>query len=753
MSDWNPKSLWIGGDNLFRRDFFLQLSVKSAILRIAGLGYFELYINGNKIGNQVLSPAQTDYDCRVFYFKFTIEDYLRNGKNTIGVMLGEGFFAQSKVTRAYGWGDPYGKKQLRLQLDITFVDDSVYQLVSDSEWDTALGPLIEDNVYAGEVYDARKEISGWSEPVPQVAEIWTPAVLLEPPGGEMQKQELEPCRPIRAISPLKVTYPDADTAVFDLGENIAGWARIKVHEQCGTRIELRFAEEIDDNGHLDHASTGVFATHCVQTDVYICRGGINGEIWEPRFTYHGFRFVSMTGWSKRPEVDNLTGIVVHSDVAVAGGFESDNEFLNNLYQIARRTLLSNLHGVPTDCPARERCGWLGDVQSVAEFAMCNFNMAKYWRKYMDDINTSSMDGIPTMIAPGRRRCGIAAPAWGSTVIQLPWYLYLYYGDEQTLSKHYALMQRWVKHLSSQATNYIVNYGLGDWCPPGTVHPQVTPVALTSTAYYYYDVLLLGQIATIMGLDADAGEYTALANSIKTTFRQNFYKYEDNSFGSQTADAFALFLGLVPRYCEQATADALAKNIIEKYNGHFSTGIIGLKYLFGELCRYGYEDLALETIRKSGYPGFADIISQGATTLWETWEKEPLDEPRPRSRNHPMQAGFAAWYHQSLCGIKPMPDKPGFRHILINPCFPSPIKYASTWQDCKFGKIESSWKRLTNAVEMKIIVPDSCHASFSAPPDWQLAASNRELPAGKHKFIIRKKCCNVLKINPLQFQSI
>lgn len=741
MSAWTDKAVWIGGNNLLRTDFSLPADAISAVLRIAGLGYFELYVNGGKIGDQVLAPVQTDYDARIFYLTFGISGQLRVGLNTIGVMLGEGFFSQSVVKGRFGWPEePYGEKRLRLQLDITCSDNTVHRIVSGPQWLTADGPIVSDNVYAGEVYDARKELPGWAEPVPLNANLWQPAKLLPPPGGVMisQEEEIEACRIIRLIRPVAVTYPDPEAAIFDLGENIAGWARIQVNEPAGTRLELQFAEELDKSGRLDPASTGVFATHCVQTDVYICRGAAGGESWEPRFTYHGFRFVAMRGWTRKPGPENLTGVVVHSAVKLSGEFHSSHNFLNTVYQMARRTLLGNLHGVPSDCPARERCGWLGDAQVVAEFAICNFNMQKFWRKYMDDIATSSLDGVPTMIAPGRRRCGKAAPAWGSAAVQLPWYLYLYYGDTVTLTKHYNLMRRWISHLASNAADGIVSYGLGDWCPPGTVHPQETPVALTSTAYYYYDVRLLSRIAAIIGHSEDAAKYTTLADSIKTAFQQRFYQAKQHSFGSQTANAFALFLDLVPDGNEQATADTLARDIIEKHNGHFSTGIIGLKCLFGELCRYGYEDLAVETLCRPDYPGFADLCSLGATTLWETWGKNPADEPNPRSRNHPMQAGFAAWFHQGLCGIRPDPEAPAFRHVLIAPVFPELVKWASAVQESKYGRITCSWQRCKDGVEVKVKIPDNCRGTFQLPVKYRNSIyKEQSLTAGEHAFLIKR----------------
>jgi alpha-L-rhamnosidase len=739
ISDWTDEAVWIGGNNLLRTDFSLPSPASSAVLRIAGLGYFELYVNGSKIGDQVLAPVQTDYDCRVFYLSFEVSEQLCTGLNTIGMMLGEGFFAQSLVRGRYGWPEnPYGEKRLRLQLDVTCTDSSVHRVVSGPQWLTAGGPIISDNVYAGEVYDARREIPGWAEALPINADLWKPATLLAAPGGIMlnQDEKIEPCRIIRLIRPAAVTYPDTDTAVFDLGENIAGWARIQVNEPAGTRLELQFAEELDESGHLDPASTGVFATECIQTDVYICRGDAGGESWEPRFTYHGFRFAALRGWTRKPKPENLSGVVVHSAVAPNGEFHCSHRFLNTLYEMARRTLLGNLHGVPTDCPARERCGWLGDAQIMAEFAICNFNMEKFWRKYMDDIATSSVNGVPSMIAPGRRGRSEAAPGWGSTAVQLPWYLYLYYGDKATLNKHYDLIKSWISHLSGKAKAGIVDYGFGDWCPPGSVYPRETPKALTSTAYYYYDVQLAARIAAINGRHAEAAKYTALADAIKTAFQQRFYLPERHSFGSQTADAFALFLGLVPEGSEQLTADALARDITEKHNGHFSTGITGLKYLFGELCRYGYEDLAVETICRPGYPGFADLCSQGATTFWETWEKNPADEPTPRSRNHPMQAGFAAWFHQSLCGVQPAPEAPAFRQTIIAPVFPEAVEWASASQDSKYGRITCSWRRRQDKVKVKIRIPDGCRGTFIPPAKWCInTGENKPLSGGGHSFIL------------------
>ena len=386
--------------------------------------------------------------------------------------------------------------------------------------------------------------------------------------------------------------------------------------------------------------------------------GAGTETWEPRFTYHGFRYAEMTGFPGKPTLANLEGMVVHSDLAPAGEFECTDAMLNRIHHTALWTETSNLHGVPTDCPARERCGWLGDAQVTAEMTIYNFDMARFWAKFAADIETSEVQGLPTMVAPGKRSGGAATPDWGTAIVQIPWYLYLYYGDRRALEEHYPGMKRWAGHLQSLARDGIVEEGLGDWCPPGSVAPKETPVALTSTGYYYLDLKIMSAAAGVLGRDEDRAHYGELARQVKQAFHRKFFDAAGTSYGSQTADAWALHLGLVPQGQESAVAASLTRDVVEKHHGHFSTGITGSRWLYWALAEYGQGEAALGILRQRTYPSIGDLYERGATTFWETWGEADLDRQYgPRSLNHAMQGGFDAWFYQGLGGIWPDPLQP------------------------------------------------------------------------------------------------
>jgi alpha-L-rhamnosidase len=704
---------------------------------MSGLGYHELWINGKKVGNNLLSPAQTDYEKRVFYLVHDLNDFIQPGANAIGVILGEGFYAQSLVIGRYGWAEkPYGNPKMMCQLEIDFDNGSPLKLLSDGTWQTTMdGPIQTNNVYAGESYDARKEILGWSK-AGLDASSWKTAQITAPPGGKLLVENLEPIRIKREIKPIRKYVPSSGVIVYDLGENIAGWARLETEAPVGREITLRFAEEIAEDGNIDPDSSGVFATHHVQTDEYICKG--NGvEVWEPRFTYHGFRYIEASGFEKEKEIKSILGIVLRSDLEKAGGFRCSDENLNNIYAMALRTLEGNLHGLPTDCPTREKCGWLGDAQLITELSSCNLHAPSFWTKFMQDIRSSALDGLPTNIVPGTRKCGISVPAWGCACVQIPWHLYLYYGDFRILQENYEFILNWLKYLNGKAEENILDHGLGDWCPPGSVRPTATPVALTSTAYYYYNTSLASQIAELLGHTKDSKNLNKKMKEIKKAFQNKFYHHETHSFGSQTGNAFALFLGLAPEGEEQKVVESLLKDIEEK-EYHHTTGITGFKHLFNELSRHKQAATVMRLFKQTSYPGIGNLIAQGATTLWETWEKKPIDEPNPRSRNHPMQAAFASWFHQYLCGIRPSPKAPGYKHIIIEPCFPSEVSFAEAWQDTISGLIESSWKRNDrNEIIIDINIPPNCTGTLILPNAGQENNRVQEFKSGKHTIKIQE----------------
>jgi len=496
-----------------------------------------------------------------------------------------------------------------------------------------------------------------------------------------------------------------------MGQNFAGWARLKIRAQRGTTIQLRFAETVHENGMIDPASTGVGAIHVIQTDRYTCKGsGI--EVWEPRFTYHGFRYVEMTGFPGTPSLSNLEGVVVHTAVERTGHFECSDEMLNRIYRTAIWTEISNLHSIPEDCPAREKCGWLGDAHVTAEMTLYNFDMALFWSKYIGDIETNrrSRGGIVEDIAPGKRQEPGEHPDWGSAFIQIPWYLYLYYGDVTVLQEHYRGMSEFLDHVRDLAKDCIVYDGYGDWCPPGSARPSETPVELTSTAYFYFDAKIMSEIANILGKKRDAEQYMHLAQNIKQAFNNQFYDAGNKTYGSQTGDCFSLYLGLVPEGDENGVAESLVRDIMEKHHGHHSTGITGSRHLYWALGQYGHGETAHALLHNTTYPSIGYLFSLGATTLWESWEKNG------GSLNHPMQGGFSVWFYQGIAGIYPDPADTGFRHVILKAPVKGSLSFARASCRSLYGIIKSDWKINGNIFQWNVSIPANTTATVFVPAE-------------------------------------
>ena len=744
--DW--KAQWIGNDcdsaPMFRREFDVAKEVEKAQVYICGLGYYELTINGIKIGDQVLDPGQTDYEERAFYVVHDVTKNLNTGANAVGVILGDGWYNQTAVNEAkYGWGDVvYGKPRLILQLVITYTDGTETVVISNDSWKGSGSPILTNNVYAGETYDARLEQPGW-DTADFDDSAWKPVHIAEPPGGVLVSQKIPPVKRMETIKPVSITNPKPGVYVYDMGQNFAGWAKLKVEAKRGTTIQLRFTEAVYEDGSIDPASTGVGAIHVIQTEKYTCKG--NGiEIWEPRFTYHGFRYVEMTGFPGTPSLDNLEGIAVYTAVDKAGNFETSDDMLNRIQRTVLWTQVSNLHSVPEDCPAREKCGWLGDAHVTAEMTIYNFDIPLFWTKYVRDIETNrrSRNGIVEDIAPGKRQEPGEHPDWGSAFIQIPWYMYLYYGDTGVFSEHYQGMSEFLAHVTGLAKDYIVYDGYGDWCPPGGARPTETPVALTSTAYFYFDAKLMAKMAQLLGKNQDALKYRELADNIKNAFNEHFYNRANKTYGSQTAEAFALYLELVPEGDEKTIAQSLVKDITEKHNGHHSTGVTGSLHLYRQLTRYGYGDLAHQLLQNTDYPSIGYLFSLGATTMWESWGV------RHGSLNHPMQGGFSVWFYQGIGGINPDPENPGFKHIIFRSPSRGNLKNASVNYRSVYGNISSEWLVNGNIFHWNIIVPANTTATVYVEAESEEQVTENGTKASKADgvtFIRMENGCAVYKV--------
>jgi len=720
-----------------RQSFTLPPGAKIdyATAYICALGCGELYLNGQRTDDRCLDPAQSDYNHVALYSSIDVTSLLRPGNNRIGVMLGDGWYNQNVA-----WGGNlgrYGDPMLRLQLEIVLRDGTRRTILSSTEWEWAEGPVVSSNLYAGEHYDARLEIPNWSHPG-SGSESWQPCIAAKNPPPAMRSQLMPPMREFEELAPVRIFRDKAGRWIFDFGRNITGWPRLLLRQPAGTTLTLRMAEAFDGDS-LDFRSTGVYATKVIQTNTYICKGGFK-ETWTPRFTYHGFRYVELTGQQGTPSKNWMQALVMNTDVAHTGHFNCSDPQINRLHEMALHTMLGNFHGLPTDCPHRERCGWLGDVHAYLRTAALNFDMENFWIKYMGDILTGAdrveknalfhalankefyrgdkIHGIPYMIAPGRRLCGVASPDWGTTMIQLPWGVYTYYGNLDFLRQNYPAMRIWVEYVRTLLKEGIVSTGLGDWCPPGGFDQIDCPVTLSSSILHYHDMDIMERTATLLNIPEDVTLYSLRKDSLQKAILAKFYDPATGGFGSQTGNAMALAFGLTPEGEQKKTSDNLV-SLIASNNSFMHMGIMGLPHLGNVLSDYGNASVAWNVFTKKGVPSFAAMWEfYDATSLWEVL---PVDttayyqgDAQTRSQSHPMQAGYGAWFYESIAGIRPVSDAPGFKKIIFAPAMMEYLTHAEASIETRYGPAASLWKRNGKKVTWEITLPPNTSGKLYLP---------------------------------------
>lgn len=700
--------------------------IRSCRAYFSALGCGELYINGEKIGDSIYDPALTNYEKITPYVCYDITSNITSGDNAVGIILGDGWYCQRHAW--YPWTH-YGDCRVLLEIHITYDDGSVQKILSDESFKCDYSPITTNNVHVGETYDSRLEQDGWANVGFDDAH-WTYAMLTDAPGGKLTSITIPPIRKVREVKPVSVTNRRAGTPdqvfIYDMGENFAGFVKIKIPDSPpGSVYTLRFSEEIEPSGALWYASAGSGATCALQQDIYIAKGFGKDTEWEPRFAYHGFRYVEVTGvyTFDKPAEDFLTGYAVNTDLKSVGEFTCSNEYINKIQELTRRTILSNYHGFPEDCPVREKCGWLGDAQLVSEAAMYNFYMPDSYEKYLEDIRTTKeIHGVWQMISPGRRTCGEATPLWGCAQIVIPWNMYLYYNDKSVLEKYYGLMCEWVQHEINRSKDYVIDEGLGDWCPP---RPKKTeddpnseryriPVKVSSTAEFYRCAYTMTKVAAILGNEADSKYFADLALKIKESFIRNFFDADKNSFGTQGADGVALRYGL----CPDGKDLEVAKDYIKLLNDadyQIYTGIFANKHLVPALTEYGYGAEVLKGLFSENNNNFRRMLETGATSLYEGFVV-PLEVSDPASLNHPMQGAFTSWYYSHILGINPTEENPGFKEILFRPYVFDGIDNAEGSYESIYGKISASWKKdVTNGTfEYNIELPPNTSGTIVIP---------------------------------------
>jgi alpha-L-rhamnosidase len=735
--DW--KASWIGLDRAvgndqpeienrllsaryLRKDFSAEKTVKRAMAYIVGMGTYELYLNGNKVGDHVLSPALSEYPKRSYYVTYDVSDQLNKGQNAVGVILGNGRYFSPRIN-APTPTLTYGFPKLLLQIDIEFEDGSRDLVVSDESWKlTTDGPIRENNEYDGEYHDARMELSGWDKAGFNDSD-WMDVEQVEPSSPEISSQMIEPMRITETLKPITMSNPEPGVFIYDMGQNMVGWTKLTVMADEGTVIKQRFSETVNEDGTLYLANIRGARV----TDTYITKGE-GTETWEPRFVFHGFRYVELSGYPGEPDLSTLEGKVIHDDLETTGHFECSDPLINQIYKNAVWGIRGNYRSIPTDCPQRdERQGWLGDRAAGSRGESYMFDIRNLYKKWLVDIFDGQKEsGSVSDVCPAYWPFYGDNVTWAGTHIQLVKMLYDQYGDQDVISESYVPMKKWVDYMVEQymQDNLMPRDIYGDWCVP-PIDPKVIhtkdPLRLTDgnylgTSYFYHNLTLMQGYAEMLGKSKDADYFRDLSDRMANAFNQEFWDPETGKYSnnSATANILALAFGLVTPENEQVVFDNLIEKIEVEHHSHITTGLIGQQYFNRILTKYGRGDLALTVNTQTDYPGYGYMIGNGATTIWELWNGNTAD-PAMNSGNHVMLLGdFLIWLYEDLAGIKPDPMDPGFKNIIMKPVLTEGLDHVKASHKSPLGWIKSEWKRSGDLFDWHVSIPPNSRATVFIP---------------------------------------
>lgn len=746
ITDWHDAK-WISDtfDKEFRKAPLLRKSIsleekniKNARLYVSGVGYYEFFINGAHVSDRKLEPGYTHFDKRVLYSTYDVTSMLQHGENVLAAELGNGWL---NIQSLSVWEFEKARWRMRprmiAELRITYNDGTVQTIPTDRTWKTNSGACSFNNLYSGEVYDARLVHKGWTTPGFDDKK-WMPAIEVEAPAKILTSQQMPPIRVVREVKPVSMRKIDDYTYMYDMGENMTGVCRIQVQGPTGTCVTLAHGELIHDDGTLNQGNIEIYfkreknglPQHVdpferIQTDTYFLSG--NGmETYEPRFTYHGFRYVEVT--STRPLTltqESLTGLCMHTDVESVGNFACSNEILNKLVEASCNSYLGNLFSIPTDCPQREKNGWTADGYVGMDYGLLFYDGITVYEKWMNDfIDNQRERGDLSGIIPssGWGYADWIGPVWDAALFIIPNNLYKYYGDTRAIEKMWDTCVRYLQYLETREKDGKLTYGIGDW----VFYKAKTDTHFTSTAFYWLDNVLMTKFADLTGHDGT--KYRAKADNLKELINNEWFDAEKKMYanGTQAAQSVGLALGLVPEEHAQAVADNLVRMIRD--NGHqLDFGMLGSKFVPAMLVKYGYADDAYKMIIRPEAPSWANWIHRGLTTLPETWV---LDKDfKDASLNHAFLGDISAWMMNSLAGINPNPKKPGFAGIIIRPQFIKGISWAKGEYRSVRGLIRSEWKREGNQIELNIIIPANTEAEL------QLRDKSVALKTGKNQLTI------------------
>ena len=735
--DWTAK--WIGDGTknperdedyykedrmpLLRKEFSAGKKISTARLYICGLGYYEAFLNGQKIGDHVLDPGFTTYKKEVLYSVYDITSMVKKGNNIAGIMLGSGWWNPLPL-RIFGRFDlrkiqQTGRPCVMAEIQVTYTDGTKQTIITDEKWQTAPGPVIHNNVYLGEKKDARLEQKNWNTFKAEKA-VWKNAVLSEGPSGMLRAQMAPPIRITKIIQPVKIYEQGKDTFMVDMGQNFAGVVRIKVKGPKGTKITMRFGEDVWKDGTLNFMTSvatqlkrlgagGPGAPAIAwQEDGYILKG-TGTEIWQPQFTFHGFRYVEITGWPGKPTLADIEGLRMNCDLQQQGNFSCSNDLFNQLHKVIQWTFLSNVFSVQSDCPAREKMGYGADMVVSSNAFIYNYDMANFYNKAVTDFaNEQQADGAITEIAPFT---GIADRGYGGDSGPMGWelgysylqkQLYDFYGDKRIIENNYPAFMKQMEFLQSKAVDNLFYWDIGDHEALDT-----KPDAFSASCFYYHHAMLATDFAGILHKQDDSLKFAKLANSIKEAIVDKYNVRNTGRFdnATQSAQILALWYGLAP---VKDSALAVLMSEYARHNMHLSTGIFSTKMMFDVLRENNRNDIAYIITNQKTFPGWGFMLANGATTLWETW----AEPGSVYSENHPMFGSVDEWFYRSLLGINP--GAPGFKRIIIHPQPAGDLTWAKGSYQCMYGNIVSDWTKSNTAFSLRVIIPANTSAVVYVP---------------------------------------
>lgn len=711
---------------LFRKDVSVKKKVVSAKLYISGVGYYEAYINGKKISDHVLDPGWTAYGKQVLYVTHDVTTALRNGNNALGIMLGSGWWNPLPIKLFGRWDlrnyQQTGRPCVIAEMYIVYADGTRDRILTDESWKTTTGAVVRNNVYLGEHYDARKEKKDWSSSSTNTSG-WKAAVIVQGPSGALTPQMQPPIRVTKIIKPVSITERGKDTFIVDMGQNFAGVARIKVKGPSGKRITLRLGEGLFNDGRINLMTAvmtqikkggikgGPGAPETAwQEDSYTLRGeGI--EEWAPRFTFHGFQYVEITGWPGKPTLNDIEGLRMNSDLESVGSFACSNDMFNKLHDVIQWTFLSNVFSVESDCPGREKFGYGADIVVASESFMYNYNMSQFYKKTVKDFaNDQQPDGGITEIAP---YVGIADRGYGGESGPLGWQLafpfvqkklYEFYGDKRIIETYYPAFAKQVEFLQSKAIQGLFHWDISDH---ESLDPR--PEALTAACYYYHHAKLAEEFAGVLDKKEDSLKYSKLGEQIKKAIVRKYLVPKTGRFDNATqgAQIFALWYNLSP---EEENSWKVLLNEFERHNWHLSSGIFSVKMMFDLLREKDQNEIAYRVANQRDFPGWGHMLKNGATTLWESWA---FPETVP-SRNHPMFGSIDEWFYRSLLGINAA--APGFEKIRVKPQPAGDLTWAKGGFQSVRGEIKTSWRKEGKNFSLDVSVPVNTTAEIWIPAD-------------------------------------